>query len=121
MSALLVLAGTLALTPVSPSATAASYCSRSGDVCYGVKREQGAIVLRINTVARYFDRYRLCITDPRPRRVCRTYRIVKSGKIYGSSVRWARNFPNAGSGVYRASWHALGNRLGPVLTFRVGG
>ncbi len=110
------------LLAIPPAASArSSYCSRSGDLCYGVMRPSGAVVLRIDTFARYFARYRLCVTDPSGRRSCRSFPIRRRGRLYGSSVRWSRNFPQRGPGVYRAAWFAFRSRLGPVLTFRVRG
>jgi hypothetical protein len=97
----------------------ASYCSPSGDVCVGVFRNGRGFRLELSTAARYFARYRLCVTSPRGRAVCRSFPIRRSGQVFSSSVRWRRNFPDVGPGVYRATW-SLGDRpLARTLRFRV--
>ena len=94
------------------------YCSPSGDLCYGIRKERGAIVLRIDTIARYFNRYTLCVTSPTARRVCGRFPVFKSGPLWTSRVRWQRQFPDDGPGRYRVSWRLGSNPLGPTLTFR---
>jgi hypothetical protein len=46
----------------APAARLASYCSPSGDVCYGAFNRGGRLILQITTAARYFTRYTLCVT-----------------------------------------------------------
>jgi hypothetical protein len=96
---------------------ASSYCSPSGDLCYGVVRRRGAIVLRIDTIERYFARYTLCVRPPRGRNVCGSFPIFRNGPIWTSAVRWQRQFPNAGRGRYRVTWRLGGSPLGPSLAF----
>jgi hypothetical protein len=103
-----------ALLATSPSA----YCSRSGDLCYGIHHKRGAVVLRIDTFARYFGRYTLCVTSPRGRRVCGRFPVFRNGPIWSSTVRWHRQFPNDGPGRYRVSWRLGESPLGPTLSFR---
>ena len=95
-----------------------SYCSPSGDVCYGIFRRQGAVFLEISTFARYFSRYRLCVDGPRRGEVCRSFPIRRRGTVFGSAVRWNANFPRERAGVYRVTWK-LQSRLGPTLSFRL--
>ncbi|MFN2470813.1 MAG: hypothetical protein ABR583_07440 [Gaiellaceae bacterium] len=106
-----------------PAATRlASYCSPSGDVCYGVFRVQGAVFLKIDIAAPYFSRYRLCVRDPSGEQACRTFSIRARRGSIGSSVRWHTNFPRRGSGGYAARWFLAGKghqSLGPRLRFRV--
>jgi hypothetical protein len=64
---------------------ASSYCSPSGDLCYGVVRRRGAIVLRIDTIERYFARYTLCVRPPRYRV---TWRL--GGSPLGPSLAFTR-------------------------------
>ena len=45
----------------APTKTIASFCSSSGDVCYGIFNASGKVTLRITTAARYFGRYTLCV------------------------------------------------------------
>jgi hypothetical protein len=107
----LLLAATLAASP-NP------YCSPSGDLCYGIRRERGLIVMRITTIERYFGRYSLCVTPPRGRRVCGSFPIFRSGRVWSSRVRWQRQYPNHGRGRYRVTWRLASGPLGPTLSFR---
>jgi hypothetical protein len=95
-----------------------SYCSPSGDLCYGIQRQHGILVLRITTIERYFRRYTLCVTSPTARRVCGSFPIFRSGRVWGSRVRWQRQFPNDGRGRYRVQWRLGSRPLGPTLGFR---
>ena len=97
----------------------ASYCSSTGDLCFGVLNRTGAVFLEITTFARYFDRYDLCVTPPQGGRTCRNFPIRKRGQFYASRVRWHLNFPARGSGVYRVRWKRKANPLGPQLNFRL--
>ena len=106
----LIVAGMLTTTP-------SSYCSPSGDLCYGIRRQRGAVVLRIDTFARYFGRYTLCVTSPR-RWVCGRFPIFRTGPTWSSTVRWQRQFPDDGQGRYRVSWRLGESPLGPSLSFR---
>ena len=44
--------------------TLASYCSPSGDVCYGLIRRNGVVRAELTTAAHYFNRYTLCVRPP---------------------------------------------------------
>src|SRR5918992_5696831 len=103
------------------SATAApeaTYCSPSGDVCYGITNKRGVIRLHLGLAARYFARYRICVRPPRGATTCRSFPVKKTGAAYGGAVRWQRNFPSRGPGVYRVRWRLGTQALGPALTFR---
>jgi len=113
----LVIAGTL----VGGSADAAtkpvaSYCSSTGDLCFGVVRKNGALYLDLTTVAQYFTRYKLCVKPPEGATTCRSFPIRSKGQFYRSSVLWHRNYPNRGPGRYRVTWK-LQQPLGPTLSF----
>jgi hypothetical protein len=108
----------LAFLAAAALALPAPYCSPSGDVCYGVVRREGQIVLRIDTIERYFSRYTLCVTSPRGRRVCGSFPVFRNRMLWTSTVRWKRQFPNHGRGRYRVSWRLGSSALGPPLTFR---
>ena len=95
-----------------------SYCSPSGDLCYGIVRRRDAMVLRIDTVERYFARYTLCVTPPRGRRVCGPFPVFRNAPIWTSTVRWQRQFPNRGPGRYTVTWRLGSGPLGPALGFR---
>lgn len=112
------LLGALALTAAPTAATARStYCSPSGDVCYGAFGTGGAVQLRISLFAKYFTYYRLCVTGPDRRTDCKRFAVhrTKHGS-YDSSVRWARHFPNHGPGRYGARW-GWGSGLGRRIDF----
>jgi hypothetical protein len=108
-------------TPVAapPRRVLRHYCSPSGDVCYGTAVRRGALYLEINTIERYFARYRLCVRPPTGTTTCRTFPIRRTGRIYGSAVRWYRTFPNRGPGIYRVTWRLGSQPLGPGLRFRL--
>ena len=99
------------------------YCSPSGDVCQSTRKVDGVRVLRITLAAKYFSRYRLCVTDPDDVRTCEEFRIRRSGSVYGSSVRWKRHFPRSGPGAYDVRWQILPgrDRVGRLLGFHVPG
>ena len=120
------------------TSTVASYCSPSGDLCYGIFKRSGRIVFRISTAAHYFNRYTLCVTllprgaNAEHRRRCGAFPVFRqSGSTWGSSVNFARNYPRS-RGRYQVTWRlvcgqctraerrhsARGSRLGPSLLFR---
>ena len=103
--------------PVSSATARSAYCSPTGDYCTSIVKRGGVVNLRIGTQAAYFRRYRLCVSPPTGRRTCRTFRLRRDRRIYGSTVRWSRYFPNRGRGTYRVAWYAQ-TRLGPALDFR---
>jgi hypothetical protein len=117
MTLLAALAVAGALIPAAASARSA-YCSPSGDLCYGKVRGSSPVKLGITLAANYFQRYRLCITDPHGVRECHRFRIrERENGTYGSVVSWPKHFEYGGKGTYRARWFALGGALGPAITF----
>jgi hypothetical protein len=115
---LIPLAAAAAVAAIIPATASAksTYCSKSGDVCYQAKGSP--IKLRITTAAKYFSRYRLCVTNPHGVRECHRFRVHKAdGGTYSSSVSWPKHFQYGGKGTYRARWYAGGNRLGPAVSF----
>ncbi len=81
------------------------FCSETGDYCVSAKREDGVRKLRIALAAKYFSRYRLCVTGPNDDRTCKTFRIESMGNgIYGDVVAWRRHFPDEGPGAYKVRW-----------------
>jgi hypothetical protein len=125
--ALTVAVGAIAAAPggaATPLKTIASYCSPSGDVCFGISRRGSVVFLRISTAARYFSRYTLCVRAPgagaagAPR--CGSFPVFRqAGQTWGSSIRHARQYPVVGPGVYRVTWKLMGRALGPTLRFRL--
>jgi hypothetical protein len=120
----------VAATPIVAGASAAkprtitAYCSSSGDVCYGVFKIDGAAVLQITTAARYFSRYTLCVDPPGGRAAgkvrCGSFPLfLRGGSAWSSLVKYARQFPRVGPGIYRVTWKSGGRALGPTLSFRL--
>jgi hypothetical protein len=108
------------------SATIASYCSSSGDVCYGIFNRSGKVYLRITTAARYFKRYNLCVrllppgSDADHARRCGSFPVFRQGgSTWGSSVNYARQYPVTNPGRYRVNWKLGTSPLGPALQFRL--
>jgi hypothetical protein len=105
----------------------ASYCSPSGDVCYGVFNRARKAYLRITTAAHYFNRYRLCVRllpagAPGGEHLlrCGSFPVFRQGGgTWGSSVNYARQYPITQGGRYRVTWGQGATRLGPPLFFRL--
>jgi Family of unknown function (DUF6636) len=94
-----------------------SYCSPSGDLCFGIKGRNNDPVLRIDSFVD-FGRYMLCVTAPDASRVCKRFRLRARGRdLFGSGVRWRRHYPDKGGGLYRVRWRTGGEPLGPRLSF----
>jgi hypothetical protein len=97
-------------------ATLPSYCSTSGDVCYGIFKARAAHNLRLTLAAKYFSRYRICVKPLGRAATCKSFPVKKTGAEWGGKVSWQRNFPHT-PGRYRVTWRLGANRLGPPLTF----
>jgi hypothetical protein len=120
-AAVLVSLAALALAaPALADARNTSYCSQSGDLCYGKARGVRPLALQITLFAKYFTRYSLCVQRPGRKRICRSFRIRPRGQLFGSRIRWRRYFPHQGHGGYRARWRqsGSGNPLGPIIHFQ---
>lgn len=102
-----------------PPKTLASYCSPSGDVCFGAIARRGAVRLELTTAARYFARYTLCVRPPARARRCGSFPTFRGrlGTWY-SSVRLTR-FWGTRPGVYRVTWRLRSGALGPTLRVRL--
>ena len=105
----------------APAAARSSYCSPSGDFCYGLSDERDPKI-SLNMAARYFPKARICITPPDgAERTCKTYKVKDLGPIFGVRVRWSAKFPNHGPGKYRVKFYSAGSTsegLGPSVSFR---
>jgi hypothetical protein len=99
---------TLAVLPAAGGAAdprrLAGFCTESGDQCAAIFERAGSVSLELYTAAKYYPRYQLCVQPPRGAQTCRTFPVVRIGRTYGSRVRWAKNFPDRGAGVYRVTW-----------------
>lgn len=81
-----------------------AYCSETGDICQSANKVDGVRKLRIVTAAKYFGRYRLCVTAPDDSKVCKEFQMYKDGPVYRGSARWSKHFPDKGSGAYTVKW-----------------
>lgn len=123
--AVLTAAAIAAVPNASVDRTIASYCSPTGDVCYGVFNRSGKVYLRITTAAHYFNRYTLCVrllggTGAEGARRCGSFPMFgQSGSMWGSTVNYARQFPVTVRGRYRVTWKLASGPLGPSLYFRL--
>jgi hypothetical protein len=118
----LLLALTAALVAVAPSAAAdqtrvKSYCSPSGDVCYGIFKTGSVYSFRLTLAAKYFSRYRACVRPLGEQATCKSFPVKKTGANWGGTVVWQRNYPVRGPRGYRVTWRQGTRRLGPPLTF----
>jgi hypothetical protein len=112
---LLILLGALALP--APAAARSSYCSASGDVCYGLSSGSDPKI-SLGLAAKYFDKARICVSPPSGNRTCGTFAVKRYGSIYGVRVRWSSKFPNKGKGTYKVKFYNGADSLGPAVSFK---
>ena len=94
----------------SSAGAASSFCSPSGDFCIRIARDGGSPVFSIGTFA-HRGRYTLCVTAPDSSRVCkRSLLTPEVHDLFGSHVRWSRQFPTRA----RASTACDGGRAGRI-------
>ena len=108
----------LVLAASAAGAPRDKYCSPTGDYCTSALRSGGAVKLRISTFS-FSGRYRLCVKPTGRAQTCKSFPLRRSGDQWVSELRWYKNFPNKGTGLYTVTWHYGGVRLGPPLTFVV--
>jgi hypothetical protein len=115
------LVGVLSLTALPAGANHArnSYCSESGDVCAGARKEDGKRILQLATVANYFDTYKVCVTTPDGAKTCRngTMRDGDGDGIFVGRMTWVKQFPNGGPGEYYVRWTSGDSYRSPRLGF----
>lgn len=126
LATVLALLSTAAAPAAAGERRIASYCSTSGDVCYGIFNRSGKVYLRITTAAHYFSRYRLCVRLLPPgqgavhARRCGSFPVFRQGgSTWGSTVNYARQYPVKMPGRYRVTWNLGATPLGPPLHFRL--
>lgn len=118
----LLLALAASIAAVAPATAAEktrvkSYCSPSGDVCYGIFKAGSTYSFRLTLAAKYFSRYRVCVLPLGQQVKCKSFPVKKTGASWGGTVVWQRNFPVRGPRGYRVTWRQGTRRLGPPLTF----
>ena len=119
---MMVALGLLAV-PVTASAhhRPTTYCSPTGDICESTANVHGIRTLSISLAARYFTKYRLCVTAPDDTVTCHGFRVHKHCPIFTSSIKWAAQFPPSGHGAYDVEWKSMPGavRVGKILGFHV--
>ncbi len=120
----LLIAVAVALLTAAPGTAAKqiriqSYCSPSGDVCYGVFQKAGNYQFKLTLAAKYFGRYRICVLPLGQTKTCKSFPVKKTGAQWGGTVVWQRNFPVRGPRRYKVSWLQGTHRLGPALSFNL--
>jgi hypothetical protein len=93
-----------------------SYCSETGDVCYGIFKEAGAYRFKLTLAAKYFPRYRICVRRMGLGGTCKSFPVKKAGAHWGGTVSWFKNFPHVPA-RYRVAWLQGTHRIGPPLHF----
>ena len=117
---LALLAALATAAPASPAeqARVASYCSESGDVCYGIfKDSTGTIRFKLTTAAKYFSRYRVCVRPSGMAAKCKSFLVKKVAANWGGTVIWQRNYEMIKARRYYVTWRLGARRLGPSLSF----
>jgi hypothetical protein len=110
--------GLAALAVAGSAGAATSYCSPTGDYCTSAQRQSGAVYLRLSAFSNTGS-IRICVTDPKSKRVCRSFAVRKRGTMYQVSVRWRSHYASAGPVRYRVGFFLGRTRLGPLLDFRI--
>lgn len=121
---ILVAAFLIVLVPAAASAhhRPTSYCSPTGDICQSTTKVNGVRMLKVSLAAKFFTRYRLCVTPPHDPSTCKIFRVHEAaGGVFRSSVKWANQFPNGGPGAYDVAWRTQpgSDRIGHLLGFHV--
>jgi hypothetical protein len=118
--AVLAVAATLAPTTGAtpkPGPGEAISCGPSERWCVAVFNSAGRRTLAIYGLD-IQGPYRVCVTPPRARERCRTFKLVRNaGGGHESRVRLAQHFPHARHGRYKARWIYQGRQLGRTLSF----
>jgi hypothetical protein len=116
---LALVVGLMVIVPASAAdqTRVKSYCSPSGDVCYGIFKSGSVYSFRLTLAAKYFQRYRVCVRPLGEAAKCKSFPVKKTGANWGGTVFWQRNYPVRGPRGYRVTWRQGTTRLGPPLTF----
>lgn len=74
----------------------ASYCSPSGDVCFGIRRSGERVQLRLDSFVDFGD-VSFCVKKAGGRYRCHT-RTLQPGahNLYSAAILWNRHYPTAG-------------------------
>lgn len=75
----------------------ASYCSPSGDVCFGIRRKGDRVKLRLDSFVDFGD-VSFCVKKAGGRYRCQTRTLQpRDHDLYFASILWNRYFPTAGA------------------------
>lgn len=74
-----------------------SYCSGSGDVCYGIQRKGDQVRLRLDSFVD-FGSVAFCVRKARQSTyICRTRDLLPGAhSLYTAKIRWNGNYPTGG-------------------------
>lgn len=112
-----VVAGLVLAVAASPASARSGFCSSSGDVCYSAQKRSDNVHLLLTLQAKYFPSYTLCVKAPTGASECHKFKVLKTGTVFGSTVRWSKHFRVHGPGKYTATWKTSSGKLGPSVTF----
>jgi hypothetical protein len=103
-------------TPAAPAA-AATQCGDGNHWCVGAERKHNRLFL-IFAGFGYHGSYRVCVTPPKAKEVCRTFGLVPNGTgANASSVLFTKHFPHARKGQYHVRWIYAGKQVGKSMAF----
>ena len=102
--------------PLTFYARLPSYCSASGDVCYGISHAGGSWSLKLTLAAKYFSSYGVCVRPVGKAKRCKIFPVRRTGAHWGDKEYWSHHFPRA-PGRYRVTWWQGTSRIGPALNF----
>lgn len=114
MAAVAVVAA-VALIAIPDAEARSSYCSPSGDYCYGLQKAGRLTVLRIDSFVD-LGRVKVCLTSRNKPRACTRFGLRRErGGVY---TRRLRVHFKSWRGRYQAAWRTLSGPLGSRLTLR---
>jgi hypothetical protein len=116
LAVLTAVAATLGLIAAAP-APATTQCGPDNHWCASAIRLHGRLFLTFAGFG-YQGTYRVCVTPPKAREVCRTFGLVPNGTgANASSVLFTKHFPHARKGRYHARWLYADKQVGKSIAF----
>ena len=85
----------LGTASAAPETRVKAYCSGTGDVCYGIFRTNSQYRFKLTLAAKYFSRYRVCVTPLGQKATCKSFPVKKTGAQWGGTVDLAEELPRA--------------------------
>ena len=114
--ALSAVVGALLLAAAAP-ASATAQCGPDNRWCVAVQHHAGHLVFAFAGFG-YTGTYRVCVTAPKSKELCRTFGLRPNGTgANASSVQFAQHFPHQRHGRYKVRWVYVGKQVGKTMTF----